>query len=47
MMLLFKDERLRNELIAKGKEQVAKYNWQETAGLVWGVVAEIQSINSN
>ena len=44
MMLLFKDERLRNELIAKGKEQVAKYNWQETAGLVWEAVGEIQSI---
>jgi glycosyltransferase involved in cell wall biosynthesis len=35
MMMLFKDENLRKALIEKGTIQVKKYNWDNTAGLVW------------
>jgi len=35
MMIIFKDERLRNELIEKGKEQAQKFSWEKTAGLFW------------
>ena len=35
MMLLFKDEKLRSELIEKGKEQVKKYSWDKTADSLW------------
>jgi len=40
IMLLFKDENKRNELIANGSQQAARYNWATTAGLVWQVVAK-------
>jgi glycosyltransferase involved in cell wall biosynthesis len=35
MMMIFKDEKLRNELIKKGEEQATKYNWEKTAELFW------------
>ncbi len=35
MMLLYKDENLRNELIQKGREIVKEYNWDKTAELLW------------
>jgi glycosyltransferase involved in cell wall biosynthesis len=35
MMMIFKDEKLRDELIEKGKKRVRKYNWQKTAELFW------------
>ena len=35
LMLIFKDEKLRQELIEKGKEEVQKYNWDKTTGLLW------------
>jgi glycosyltransferase involved in cell wall biosynthesis len=38
MMLMFKDERLRNELIVKGNQQGKKYNWQTTAELLWASI---------
>lgn len=38
MMLLYKDERLRNELISKGRITAAAYNWDKTAELLWQVI---------
>lgn len=35
MMLLYKDEKLRNDLIAKGKLQCREYSWEKTADLLW------------
>jgi glycosyltransferase involved in cell wall biosynthesis len=35
MMLIFKDEKLRSELIAKGKEQIKKYTWDKAADQLW------------
>jgi glycosyltransferase involved in cell wall biosynthesis len=35
MMLLFKDENKRNELIAKGHQQAELYNWPSAAATVW------------
>ncbi len=35
MMLLFKDEKLRKDLIEKGIELVQKFNWDNTAKHVW------------
>jgi glycosyltransferase involved in cell wall biosynthesis len=38
MMLLFKDEDLRNKLIVKGRQQAMLFNWDKTAVVVWGVI---------
>ncbi len=38
MMLLFKDENKRNELIASGLQQAAKYNWPITTELLWQAI---------
>jgi glycosyltransferase involved in cell wall biosynthesis len=38
MMLLFKDENKRNELIVKGKLQLQQYSWDKTAELVWAAI---------
>lgn len=35
MMLLYKDESLRNSLIEKGKIVVAQHNWEKTTELFW------------
>ncbi|MEO6221046.1 MAG: glycosyltransferase family 1 protein [Ginsengibacter sp.] len=35
MMMVFKDERLRKDLINKGSEQVKRYTWHKTAELLW------------
>lgn len=35
MMLIYKDENLRQQLIEKGKEQVEKYNWDKSANMLW------------
>jgi glycosyltransferase involved in cell wall biosynthesis len=35
MMMLFRDENLRNELIKKGEIQAAKYNWDTAASMLW------------
>lgn len=35
LMLIYKDESLRNKLIEKGKTISAKYSWQRTADLLW------------
>ena len=34
-MLVFKDEKLRNELIENGKQQVQKYNWAKSSDSLW------------
>lgn len=38
MMLLFKDENKRNELIGSGLQQAAKYNWPVTTELLWQAI---------
>ena len=35
MMLIFKDEELRQQLIEKGKQLVKKYSWDNTASSLW------------
>ena len=35
MMLVYKDEKLRQQLIENGKEQVKKYTWDKTAKRLW------------
>ena len=35
MMLLYKDENRRKELIQQGKEVAQQYNWDKTADLLW------------
>jgi len=35
MMLIYKDENLRNELIEKGKTIASHYSWQRTAEMLW------------
>jgi glycosyltransferase involved in cell wall biosynthesis len=35
MIQLYKDERLRKELIEKGREIVKQYSWDKTAALLW------------
>jgi glycosyltransferase involved in cell wall biosynthesis len=35
MMLLYKDEKLRDELIRKGEAVAKQYSWQRTADLLW------------
>lgn len=35
MMLLYKDETLRNNLVEKGETVVVKYHWDKTARLLW------------
>lgn len=38
MMLLFKDENKRNELIEKGKAVSKQYSWEKTAALLWSSI---------
>jgi len=35
MMLIYKDENLRKQLIEKGKIVVARYSWEQTGELLW------------
>ncbi len=35
MMFIYKDEKLRQQLLDKGKEQIKKYSWDKTAELLW------------
>ncbi len=35
LMLIFKDETLRAELIVKAKKQVNKFSWENTSLLLW------------
>jgi glycosyltransferase involved in cell wall biosynthesis len=38
MMLLFKDEAQRNQLIIKGRQQAGLFNWDKTALVVWEAI---------
>jgi glycosyltransferase involved in cell wall biosynthesis len=40
MMLVFKDEKKRNELIEKGTECAKQYSWDKTAMLLWDAIIE-------
>jgi glycosyltransferase involved in cell wall biosynthesis len=40
MMLIYKDEKLREQLVEKGEVIVQKYSWQRTAGLLWQCIAD-------
>lgn len=40
MMEIFKDEKLRKELMEKGKEQIKKFNWDRSAEIVWKNIEE-------
>ncbi|MES1214629.1 MAG: glycosyltransferase family 1 protein [Bacteroidota bacterium] len=35
MMLIYKDENLRNELVQRGKNIAGQFSWQKTADLLW------------
>jgi glycosyltransferase involved in cell wall biosynthesis len=39
MMLIYKDEPLRNQLIALGKKRVSQFNWDRTADMFWELIA--------
>jgi glycosyltransferase involved in cell wall biosynthesis len=38
IMLIFKDEKKRNEMIEKGKQQAQLYSWNKTASLLWEAI---------
>jgi glycosyltransferase involved in cell wall biosynthesis len=40
MMLVYKDENLRNKLIEKGKIQAATFNWQQSAASLWHCIQQ-------
>ena len=41
MMLLYKDENLRKELILKGRQIVKQYSWDKTATLLWQSIVKV------
>ena len=41
MLLLYKDERLRAELIEKGKTSTAKYNWEDSSRQLWELIQSV------
>ena len=43
MMLLYKDEDLRKELVQKGKKIVTQYSWNRTADLLWQTILKAYS----
>jgi glycosyltransferase involved in cell wall biosynthesis len=45
MMLLYKDENLRNELIQKGSETVKEYTWESTAIKLWQSILKAAAKN--
>jgi glycosyltransferase involved in cell wall biosynthesis len=40
MMLVYKDEQLRGQLVEKGKEVASHYHWERTAALLWESIVE-------
>lgn len=38
MMLLYKDESLRTNLVEKGKQKMREFSWDKTAGLLWDTI---------
>ena len=47
MMMIYKDEDKRNQLIEKGKKIAAKYSWKKSADLLWKAVLEAANKNSH
>ncbi len=47
MMLIFKDEKLRKELIEKGKKQAQKFCWNNTAKLVWNAIEKTSTVEND
>lgn len=45
MMLLYKDENLRKELIQKGKRVVSQYSWDKTAELLWQTILKACAVS--
>ena len=45
MMMLYKDEKLRKELIEKGKKVACKYDWDKTAELLWQTILKTADKN--
>ena len=45
LMLIYKDETLRNNLIKKGFVIAKKYSWQQTADLLWANI--VKAVNEN
>ena len=45
MMLLYKDEGLRKELIQKGRQVADEYNWDKTAELLWQTILKASKKN--
>jgi glycosyltransferase involved in cell wall biosynthesis len=41
MMLIYKDEILRNKLIENGKQQLTRYSWDQSASRMWEVIMEM------
>ena len=41
MMLIYKDEKLRQQLIEKGKEKIKKYSWDKTADSLWESIEKV------
>ena len=44
MMLLYKDENLRKEMIQKGKQVIKEYNWDNTAALLWQCILKAHQL---
>jgi glycosyltransferase involved in cell wall biosynthesis len=43
MKQIFKDEKLRNKLVAAGKERIKLYNWNKTIALTWQAIEKAVS----
>lgn len=41
MMLIYKDEALRSQLVARGFDVARQYSWQRTADLLWEAVGKL------
>lgn len=44
MMLIFKDEDLRNQHIIKGRQQAGIYSWDKTAAIIWDSIKKCTSV---
>ena len=44
MMLVFKDEDLRNQHIIKGRQQAGIYSWDKTAAIIWNSIEKCTSV---
>jgi glycosyltransferase involved in cell wall biosynthesis len=44
MMILYKDEKIRNELIARGKEVAAVHSWQNAARILWQTIQPVAAL---